>query len=760
MTTHSDHDNKAHHHHDHDHTETPHEHTAIDVSKQSACSCSKDVSHTKNIEAVKATADDYTLIPPHWDSLLIEQMDCPTEERLIREAFKDIEDIKQLEFNLIKRVLRVQHCYRTIKPLQQKIAELGMQAVVYEPNKPVEQTQLLSKHNITLLIAGIFALLSELFELAELSAWLIAPLSLIAIVMVGIPTYTKGIIAIKNKTLNINSLMSIAVTGAILIGSWPEAAMVIVLFTLAEQIEALSLQRARNAIGKLLQLAPSVALVSVGEDSWQEQPVEDVALDSIIWVKPGQKIPLDGEILTGQTTVDQSAITGESIPVEKTVGDLVFAGTLNGNQTITFKVTRLASDSTLAKIIQQVEEAQSKRAETQRFVDQFAQYYTPIVVGIAAVIALITFPEWIMTGQFTVSWIYRALIMLVIACPCALVISTPVTIVSGLTRAARLGILIKGGTYLEQGAQLQWLAVDKTGTLTKGEPEQTDVTLLSGATDNTQQIAASLANQSNHPVSLAIAKATQAPRLSVENFEALLGLGVNGVINGTRYYLGNYRLIKNLGLDGDTVEKAMQSLEQQGKTVTLLANDQAVLAVFAVADTLKQSSLQAISELHQLGIKVLMLTGDNPYTANAIGKQVGIDEVMANLLPEDKLAVIDAKINQGIHIGMVGDGINDTPALARAEIGFAMGAAGTDSAIETADIALMDDDLRKLPLFIRLAKATKRVLTQNISFAIGIKVLFLIMTLFNCTSLWLAVFADIGVSLMVVFNGLRLLRFK
>lgn len=718
--------------------------------------CEHKHNHVEN--KVKSTDKiDFSISQPRWDSLLIQDMDCPTEERLIRDKFKGVNAIEQLEFNLIKRVLKVRHSYTSIEPLQHMISELGMQAVPYD-NSQILNVNTSYKSTIMLIIAGFLAFTAEIMHYLAMPTLVVAIVSLTTIALVGLPTYYKGFIALKNKALNINALMSIAVTGAIFIGQWPEAAMVIVLFTLAEYIETLSLQRARNAIGELLQLAPTSAEVEQADGSWQTIAAEQITLDSIIRVKPGQRVALDGEIINGQTTIDQSAITGESMPVEKTVGDPVFAGTVNGNQAFTFKVTRIANDTTLARIIQRVEEAQSSRAPTQRFVDQFSKYYTPIVVGIALLIALITIPVWVYTNQFTIDWIYKALVLLVIACPCALVISTPVTIVSGLTRAAKLGILIKGGTYLEQGNKLQWLAVDKTGTLTAGKPSQTDYQVLTDI--NAQQIAGSLANHSDHPVSMAIAQATKLPLLTVENFAAILGQGTQGIINGEQYYLGNYRLIRELGLSTDELTNKLQLLEKEGKTTTLLATSTQVIAIFAVADTLKETSKQAINDLHRLGIKVMMLTGDNQYTANTIAQQVGIDEVKADLLPDDKLTAIESKIKQGQTIGMVGDGINDTPALARSDIGFAMGAAGTDTAIETADVALMDDDLRKLPLFIRLSKATRHILVQNISFAIGIKLLFLIITLLGYGILWMAIFADIGVSLLVVFNGLRLLMFK
>jgi len=422
-------------------------------------------------------------------------------------------------------------------------------------------------------------------------------------------------------------------------------------------------------------------------------------------------------------------------------------------------VTAAASNSTLARIIHAVEEAQGVRAPTQRFVDQFAKVYTPVVFAIALAVAIL--PP-LLLGAAWFDWVYKALVLLVIACPCALVISTPVTIVSGLAAAARLGILIKGGVYLEEGRKLKWLALDKTGTITHGKPVQTDFAVLNGGdAAQVRSLAASLASRSDHPVSRAVAQAAQADGVAlreVQDFEALAGRGTKGRIDGTLYYLGNHRLIHEQGRCSDALEAQLAALEEQGKTVILLADEENVHALFAVADTVKDSSRQAIAELHALGVQTLMLTGDNAHTAAAIAAQVGIDEARGDLLPEDKLKAIEAKIVEGGAVGMVGDGINDAPALARSDIGFAMGAAGTGTAIETADVALMDDDLRKLPRFVRLSRRTHAVLLQNIVLALGIKAVFLVLTLLGLGTMWMAVFADVGASLLVVGNGLRLLR--
>jgi Zn2+/Cd2+-exporting ATPase len=543
------------------------------------------------------------------------------------------------------------------------------------------------------------------------------------------------------------------------LGQWPEAAMVMVLFTVAELIEAKSLDRARNAIRGLLQLTPETATVLQSDGSWQDVAAKLVAVDDRVRIKPGERIALDGTLVSGSSSVNQAPITGESLPVDKQSGDLVFAGTINTNGSFEYTVTAVANNSTLARIIHAVEEAQGAKAPTQRFVDQFAKVYTPVVFAIALAIAML--PPLLMGGDW-ISWVYKALVMLVIACPCALVISTPVTIVSGLAAAARHGILVKGGVYLEEGRKLKWLALDKTGTITQGKPAQTDFFALNGwDAAEVRSLATSLATRSDHPVSLAVAQAAKRDGVglnAVEQFEALAGRGVKGVINGKTYFLGNHRLIHEQGRCSDALELQLSALEEQGKTVILLTDEQSVHGLFAVADTVKEGSRQAIEELRALGIKTVMLTGDNAHTAKAIAAQVGLDVARGDLLPEDKLKAIEGLIAEGGAVGMVGDGINDAPALARADIGFAMGAAGTGTAIETADVALMDDDLRKLPRFVRLSRDTHALLVQNIVLALGIKAVFLVLTLVGMGTMWMAVFADVGASLLVVANGLRLLR--
>ncbi|POF40877.1 heavy metal translocating P-type ATPase [Pseudomonas laurylsulfativorans] len=693
-------------------------------------------------------------------SFRIEAMDCPTEQSLIQNKLSKMTGVQQLEFNLINRVLGVTHDLPGIEPIIEAIQSLGMHAEPLDQGAETPTPVPRKKPWWPLAMSGIGAILAEVIHFTGSAPnWVVAVIALVSILSGGLGTYKKGWIALKNRNLNINALMSIAVTGAVLIGQWPEAAMVMFLFTVAELIEARSLDRARNAIGGLMQMTPDTATVLQADGSWLEQDVKTIGLGARVRTRPGERIGLDGEVLSGRSTIDQAPITGESLPVEKTVGDKVFAGTINQAGSLEYAVTAAADNSTLARIIHAVEQAQGARAPTQRFVDSFSKIYTPAVFVLALAVAVI--PPLFM-GALWFDWIYRALVLLVVACPCALVISTPVTIVSGLAAAARKGILVKGGVYLEGGYKLDALALDKTGTITHGKPVQTDYLSLDPTADESAPaIAAALAGRSDHPVSLAIAKAAvdkQIARLIVDNFEALGGRGVRGEINGQLYHLGNHRLVEDLGLCSPALEEKLFALEKQGKSVVLLLDSSGPLALFAVADTVKESSREAIRQLHDLGIKTLMLTGDNVHTAQAIAEQVGIDEARGDLLPGDKLQAIEALYAQGHRVGMVGDGINDAPALARSEIGFAMAAAGTDTAIETADVALMDDDLRKIPAFIRLSRQTSSILKQNIALALVIKAIFLGVTFAGVATMWMAVFADMGVSLLVVFNGLRLLR--
>ena len=688
----------------------------------------------------------------------VAQLDCSAEESLIRAKLKTLAGVEGLEFNIPQRAVILTHQPDALDGVLEAIRSLGMSAVVAEEDSSQPAPAAPKTRWWPLGLAGVAALGAEMLHLTSAAPeWVVAMIALLSIAICGPATYKKGWISIRHLNLNINALMSIAVTGAVLIGQWPEAAMVMFLFTIAELIEAKSLDRARNAIQGLMSLSPDRVTVRRAEGQWEEVDAKTVDIGDLVRTRPGERIGLDGEIESGHSTVNQAPITGESMPVEKIQGDKVYAGSINEAGAFEYRVTAKANNTTLARIIHAVEEAQGSRAPTQRFVDQFAKYYTPSVFFFALAVAVI--PPIFMGGAWF-DWVYRALVLLVVACPCALVISTPVSIVSGLAAAARKGILVKGGIYLEIGAKMDYVALDKTGTITHGKPVLTDLySLIDRPEAELRTIAASLGGRSDHPVSLAVARdqdATQAKQ--VDDFSALPGRGIRGTIEGKQYHLGNHRLLEELGLCNASLESRVTALEMQGKTVVVLSDSSSALAIFSVADTVKQSSQKAIEELHQLGIKTVMLTGDNNHTAAAIAQAVGIDEAKGSLLPADKLTAIASLQSDGHVVGMVGDGINDAPALAKSQIGFAMAAAGTDTAIETADVALMDDDLRKIPAFIRLSRQTASILKQNIVFAIGIKAVFLVFTLVGMATMWMAVFADVGVSVLVVLNGLRLLK--
>lgn len=692
----------------------------------------------------------------------VDKMDCPTEEQLIRKRLEGHEGVQELKFNLMERKLTVIHTLEETA-LDKELDSLGLGATrktgAGSGAAPASRAALWW----ALGLSGVTAVASEImaWTTGQEQSWPVVSLAVFSMVAGGRDTLRKGLVALRNLTPNINLLMCVAVIGASCIGQWPEAAMVTFLFGLAELIESLSLDRARNAIRSLMELAPETAFVRV-EDQWKEVPAGEVEVGAVVRIRPGERIPLDGRVVTGQSAVDQAPVTGESMPVDKTEGDTVFAGSINQQGRLEVEVTANRGNTTLDRIIKAVQEAQAERAPTQRFIDAFARYYTPSVIVLAILVAALPPLIW---AQPVYPWIYRALVLLVIACSCALVISTPVTVVSSLAAAARLGILVKGGVYLEEGRKLNVVALDKTGTLTHGKPSLTDVIPLNQESrERVLNLAASLDASSEHPVAHAIVTAHQnesgSKPLAVDDFEAIVGRGVKGRIDGTAYWLGNHRLTEENRVCGPEVEKELKELEGQGKTAVVLTDDKRALAVLGVADTLRETSVEAVRELHELGVKTLMLTGDNSTTARAIASQVGIDDARGDLLPEDKLRLVTEMRKSGQSVGMVGDGINDAPALAQSSIGFAMGAAGTDTALETADVALMQDDLRRLPLFIKLSRRTASVLKQNIAFALSVKALFFVLALAGKATLWMAVFADLGASLIVVANGLRLLRHK
>jgi Zn2+/Cd2+-exporting ATPase len=503
-------------------------------------------------------------------------------------------------------------------------------------------------------------------------------------------------------------------------------------------------------------------MVLSSSGKWAKALTSSIMVGQRIRISPGDLIPLDGKVVAGATSINQASITGESIPVAKQIGDSVFAGTLNEYGSVEVEVTSRKNDTTLARIIQAVKAAQLEKSPTQRFVDTFSKFYTPSIVSIAFLVVLIP----VLFGAPFMLWLYRALVLLVIACPCALVISTPVTVVSGLTAATKMGMLVKGGTYLEQGFKLKVVALDKTGTLTEGRPKIVEMNSVDEgilATKEALRISASLNAQSEHSIARAFTKAAELGGLEselspVNDFRAEPGRGVTGSINGNVFWLGNHRYAHNAGVCNPDIEAQLSRIEESGKTAIVLFNTKQALAIFGIADTLRSTSQEAVQQLQEMSIRVVMLTGDNSSTANAIASEVGIEDVYGELLPEEKLTIIGKlKAEYGM-IAMVGDGINDAPALTKADIGFAMGTEGSDVAIESAGVALIKDDLRKIASFIKLSRATSNVLKQNISFAIGIKIVFLGLAVFGLATLWMAVVADMGASLLVTFNGLRLSR--
>lgn len=547
--------------------------------------------------------------------------------------------------------------------------------------------------------------------------------------------------------------MTVAIIGAAIIGEWSEGAVVVLLFAISEVLESYSMDKARASIRSLMEHAPTEALV-LRNGKEITLKAEDIEIGDIMVVKPGQMIAMDGVIVDGASNVNQAAITGESVPVEKAINDEVFAGTLNAEGFLKVKVTKLVDDTTIAKIIHLVEEAQAEKAPSQQFVDRFARYYTPVIMVVAALVAIV--PPLLFAASWQ-EWIYQGLAVLVVGCPCALVISTPVSIVTAIGNAARNGVLIKGGNFLEEAGALEAIAFDKTGTLTKGVPVVTDYIKFSGD-ENLYDIVASLERKSQHPLATAIIKKAANSDFPVDEFASITGKGIIGKVNGTEYRVGNTKLFTNIP---EEIMQQIMTLQNQGKTVMIAGTSTEVLALIAVADEVRDNSRMVTEQLHHLGIKhTILLTGDNAATAETIGRHVGVTSIESELLPQDKLAFIKKFKEQFGRVGMVGDGVNDAPALAAATVGIAMGGAGTDTALETADIALMNDDLKKLPFTIKLSRKTLQIIKQNITLSLVIKLLALLLVVPGWLTLWIAIFADMGVTLLVTINGLRLLRVK
>lgn len=696
------------------------------------------------------------------DIFFVDGMDCSEEVAAIERMLKPISGVFAVRAEVVSAKVVVSHDGQpTRAELTTAINEAGVTVRTPgdEANHQWVRPALVSTSGLA---TGIGLLLQWIGLGGE---WLPDAAFLVAVLTGGALVLPKALRSLRTFTLDINVLMVVAVAGAIAIGEIAEGAAVVFLFSLSELLESWSVGRARRAIQALLALTPDTAFVR-REGSWVELAATEVRPGETILVKPGQKSALDGEVISGQSAMDQSPITGESIPVEKADGDAVFAGAINGEGALEVQVTKAAADTTVARIIKMVEEAQQQRAPAQRFVDTFAKIYTPAVMALAILLAIVPPP---FLGQPWDVWIYRALVMLVIACPCALVISTPVSVVSGLAAMARSGVLIKGGAYLEALAGLRALAVDKTGTITEGKPKVQEVIPWNETPESEiLRVAASLDAQSSHPLAQAVvtyANTQEVVMESVRDFQSLTGRGAKGFIGEHAYFVGNHRLAHEMGVCTPALEEKLAGIEASARSVVIVGHQPhgecpgEVLGILAVGDTIRPEAREAIAAIHAAGVrKIVMLSGDNTRTARAIADQAGIDEAYGDLLPDQKIEHVRKLAAEHGGVGMIGDGVNDAPALAAATVGFAMGAAGTDTAIETADIALMKDDLAMVARAIRMGRRTVGVIRFNIIFSLAVKAVFLVLALMGDTSLWLAVLADTGATLLVVANALRLLR--
>lgn len=637
-------------------------------------------------------------------------------------------------------------------------------AATVEGDTPVQKISLLEKHRRVLItaVSAAFLLAGWLAGLAQGRGGLSLALYLLAAIAGAYSNAAKAVRSMARLEFNMNVLMTVAVTGAFLIGQWSEGAVVAFLFSASEALESYSIERARRSVCALMEVAPKMATVRQAGGEF-EIPVDQVRVGDLLIVRPGEKIPLDGRVAGGGSAVDQSAVTGESVPVDKTEGDGVFAGTINQHGFLEVEVTRQSNDTTIARVIRLVEEAQAKKAPVQAFVDRFARYYTPAVIALAAGITIVP-PLY--GGYPWGPWIYRGLTLLVVACPCALVVSTPVAMVTAIGNAARNGLLIKGGIYLEQAARLSVVAFDKTGTLTRGVPSVTDMAPAGGvAPRELLRLAAGVEKLSAHPLAKALVKKAEeeglVPDGRVEDFKSLTGRGVIGKLEGKEILVGAPGLFEEHGFDLANWVEQVSALAGQGKTVTLVGVEKEIAGLIALADTPRPGSGDILRRLRESGVKrIVMLTGDNRQTAGAIAGAVGADAYLAGLMPEDKVEAVREIQEQYGTVAMVGDGVNDAPALAAASLGIAMGGAGSDAALETADIVLMGDDLGRLPFAVLLSRAASRVIKQNIGFALAIKLAAVLLVFPGWLTLWLAIAADMGASLLVTLNGLRLLAVR
>ncbi len=712
----------------------------------------------------------------------IGNMDCVGCAREVEVGVSRLDGVDTVEVDFATTLMIVDGTV-SFESLKERVEALGKTIALPEDEQPETQQvgdmfgfwlYLIGRQETRLaLIGGGFILLTLMLSVvAGLPDALSTMIYTGAMLTAGFPIARSGFNALRlNREFTIRLLMTIAAFGAILIGEYLEAATVIFLFAIGEALEGYTADRARDSLRALLALKPLEALRVQGERE-QMVHVNTLAIGDEILVKPGERVPMDGTVLAGNSRVNQAPITGESMPVAKTVDDRVFAGSINEAGLLRLQVTQLAQDNTLSRIIQMVTQAQRNRAHVQRTIDQFAHYYTPAIVVIALLVALV--PPVVFGAPFNDTptgqgWLYRALTILVIACPCALVISTPVTVISALTAAARRGVLIKGGAYLEALAQVQVFAFDKTGTLTQGQPVVTRTHAVHCTTigddcadcEDVLALAAALERASNHPLAQAVLEETHARHLAsvyapAERVEMIPGHGIWGIVDSASVVVGSHGWFDDQYPHDVALCQMVNEVEAKGQTTLLVGSDDEVRGFIAVADQARESSAEVVRQLGQMGIQTIMLTGDNAKVAAAIGKQVGVDDVQAGLLPEDKVRAIEALPN----VAMVGDGVNDTPALAVATVGIAMGGAGSAQVMETADIVLMADDLTQLPYALRLAGFARKLIRQNIALTLSMKALFLLLAMFGGVTMWMAIFADVGMSLVVTLNGTRPLRLE
>lgn len=692
----------------------------------------------------------------------LQGLSCANCAAIFEKNIKQIETVEDVQVNFGASKVTV-HGDATIDQLEKAGAFDNIKVRPEEQRKVTKLEPFWKRReNVTAFISLLFIIAGYIFYFQfDYSHPVTIGLFLGAIVIGGYDLFKIGIRNLIKLTFDMNTLMTIAIIGAAIIGEWAEGAVVVFLFALSEALEEYSINKSRKSIESLINIAPDKAMIIRGDET-REISVEDILIGDLMLIKPGEKIAMDGEIVDGESSVSQAAITGESMPVHKIEGDEVFAGTINEEGSLTVKVTKLVKDTTIAKIIHLVEEAQAERAPSQKFVDEFAKYYTPAIMAIAFLVAIV--PPLLFSGEWS-HWVYLGLAVLVVGCPCALIISTPVAIVTAIGNAANQGVLIKGGIHLEQAGKLQAIAFDKTGTLTEGNPTVTDIVSLSNLNEkDVLSISQAIESFSQHPLASAIinkAKEEKVSEVSATKFQSFTGKGAKATIDETVYYIGNPRLFEGMTTISDETNDLITQLQLEGNTVMLLGTKQDILGIIAVADQVRESSLSIIQKLKNLGLKhTVMLTGDNEATGKVIGKKLGLNEIYAELLPEDKLTAIKSLEEKYGKTAMVGDGINDAPALATATVGIAMGGAGTDAALETADIALMGDDLEKLPYTMALSRKALHVIKQNVAFSLGVKLIALLLVIPGWLTLWIAVFADVGATLIVVLNSMRLIRVK